>query len=831
MAVTPGYVVIQTDDGVMEVKDTPANRALSISQGFSSSGAFGASSGSSTSFNTSDDSPTPVGFGGDEPIRVVYPGITPGTGGRAGGSGIALPPKEKPTGAVPTPPKEPEQQPVTLTEKEFADYESMPPQKKFDLLVGQGAIPTGSVLVVHDDGTWGYKTKEDKEAEEEFERNNVKLDNGEYISKFNFDKMTDEQKDYLKKNGVEKFNEEYSKAWRSNEVPPLTDFIDNYFKEKGWLGGSVPGTDITMANNSNKLMDYYNKHLREARDDYEKEYGQSRYVSEVFSTLPEKSLTLFPGLSLVPIGGSLLAISVPIAKGKLGAKGWAGVNAGEVLVGVLGLVSLESQVTNIGEKIAEGNITSKWQRLAYTSPTAKYFPPTGEAFKPHLSSQNQKELDDAFNLALKNAARYPDNSYLRPEMEELPVMKNLKVFGEAGEKTSYIFTGEKNSDIYLLSPSKPSLKGGTENKFLFLKNPKVGADLFVGEGGVNLNFGDLNPPIFVKLPTTGSGTATATTVNTSTMTPENVARLLGFEALATTYNAPLIVNVPKLGGAFIIPPLPSTVGKPRKSNVISSKKLISIAKTPYIDFQKAQSIETVQSPATASSVKVATKTTTGTRSGTAQATRTTTKTDTKTQTKTETQTHVKPETKSPVPSPGMPPVEQIPKIQPPVEEGKPVPPEHTPDIKIILPLGKKGSKKEEKKVYKPEDGAIAWQQGQLRGQPVINTFERPYKSNDDLKTTVGDVPQGAALATGEGSAQRSARLLKGRGPKNVNVDVGAQDLNIQSKGTNVTLTFTPDPEGKTSYPISVGGRPPRISGRTKLPHGRTPRLTRSARLR
>ena len=67
-----------------------------------------------------------------------------------------------------------------------------------------------------------------------------------------------------------------------------------------------------MAKNSDRLLDYYNKHLREANDAYIKEQGDNLHTSEIISTLPEKTLTLFPGLGLTPVAGSLLAISVPV---------------------------------------------------------------------------------------------------------------------------------------------------------------------------------------------------------------------------------------------------------------------------------------------------------------------------------------------------------------------------------------------------------------------------------------------------------------------------------------------------------------------------------------
>jgi hypothetical protein len=93
--------------------------------------------------------------------------------------------------------------------------------------------------------------------------------------------------------------------------------------------------------------------------------------------------------------------------------------------------------------------------------------------------------------------------------------------------------------------------------------------------------------------------------------------------------------------------------------------------------------------------------------------------------------------------------------------------------------------------------------GELNGKPEYIVLKYPYREPQDL-ISMDSVPDGAVLATGKDSAYRTARILKGIGPKNVNADVGMMDVNVTSKGRNVTLRFKPDPHGKTNYPLHLG---------------------------
>lgn len=136
----------------------------------------------------------------------------------------------------------------------------------------------------------------------------------------------------------------------------------------------------------------------------------------------------------------------------------------------------------------------------------------------------------------------------------------------------------------------------------------------------------------------------------------------------------------------------------------------------------------------------------------------------------------------------------------------------------VPPLLIKEKKAESEEVQKEYEGAVAWKQGELNDKPVMNLLKLPYKKQSDLETFVGKVPAGAIVVKGKGSVQSSVRLIKGEGPKNVNIDVGAQDLNITTKNKRVIVRFKPDPKGKTTNPISVGGRPPRMRTTVQTPY-------------
>ncbi len=146
------------------------------------------------------------------------------------------------------------------------------------------------------------------------------------------------------------------------------------------------------------------------------------------------------------------------------------------------------------------------------------------------------------------------------------------------------------------------------------------------------------------------------------------------------------------------------------------------------------------------------------------------------------------------------------------------PPEEVkPPEKTYQPGKKRGDEvaPEPPEVLPENKGAVAWKQGAIFGKPVINVLRKPFKTSEDLKTTVGQVPAGVTLLRGKGSAQKSAVLLTKPGPKDVTIDSGFQDLNIQSQGNRVVLTYKPDPHGLTIHAIRVGNPKP--------PHSRQPR--------
>ena len=191
--------------------------------------------------------------------------------------------------------------------------------------------------------------------------------------------------------------------------------------------------------------------------------------------------------------------------------------------------------------------------------------------------------------------------------------------------------------------------------------------------------------------------------------------------------------------------------------------------------------------ASQSALKTATQTQTATRT----AAKTLAKTIAKTMTQAKTLTNVMTDTST----------LDIPEPEWPKHKAKPAKDEDMPEV---LPENK---------------GAVAWKQGAMFGKPVINVLRKPFKTSNDLKTTVGQVPAGVTLVSGKGSANRSAVLLSKPGPRDVTIDSGFQDLNIRTSGNRVTLTYHPDPKGLTRHEIRVGQKRP--------PSQKRPRVTLS----
>lgn len=74
-------------------------------------------------------------------------------------------------------------------------------------------------------------------------------------------------------------------------------------------------------------------------------------------------------------------------------------------------------------------------------------------------------------------------------------------------------------------------------------------------------------------------------------------------------------------------------------------------------------------------------------------------------------------------------------------------------------------------------------------------------------TVIGRKPQGAAIATGKGSAYKTIRRMTGKAPaRKVTLDMGIQDIAIAPRGKGVGIRFTPDPRQATKSDITIGRR-------------------------
>lgn len=125
---------------------------------------------------------------------------------------------------------------------------------------------------------------------------------------------------------------------------------------------------------------------------------------------------------------------------------------------------------------------------------------------------------------------------------------------------------------------------------------------------------------------------------------------------------------------------------------------------------------------------------------------------------------------SPAPAPEPTPAPAPAPTPAPAPEPTPTPaPEPIPE-KLILPkilppippLKKGASDKKKRKMIMKAGGAVGWQQGRLKGEPVFHVLMYPFKSKTDFVSVVGKKPQGAKIASGKGTAFRTIRRLFGR---------------------------------------------------------------------
>ncbi len=156
---------------------------------------------------------------------------------------------------------------------------------------------------------------------------------------------------------------------------------------------------------------------------------------------------------------------------------------------------------------------------------------------------------------------------------------------------------------------------------------------------------------------------------------------------------------------------------------------------------------------------------------------------------------------------------------------------------LLLP----GAGKLNRKRIRESAGAISWRQGKLRGKDIWHVLLYPYQSDRDYLTVIGRKPQGAAIATGKGSAYRTIRRMAGKPPaRKVRMDMGAMDVTVSPRGKGVGIRFKPDPEQETTGDFSIGRRIPAITQRAPIldrqslgiSRGKGPRITpKTPRLR
>jgi hypothetical protein len=104
-------------------------------------------------------------------------------------------------------------------------------------------------------------------------------------------------------------------------------------------------------------------------------------------------------------------------------------------------------------------------------------------------------------------------------------------------------------------------------------------------------------------------------------------------------------------------------------------------------------------------------------------------------------------------------------------------------------------------------GAIAWYSGKIGNQTVWYVVKYPYKQTSDVVRIIGNLPEGVAdVKKGKGAAIRSIQTITGTPPKKLMVDLGIQDINIKypmGKGSPGTILFTADPHQITKGDITI----------------------------
>jgi hypothetical protein len=124
----------------------------------------------------------------------------------------------------------------------------------------------------------------------------------------------------------------------------------------------------------------------------------------------------------------------------------------------------------------------------------------------------------------------------------------------------------------------------------------------------------------------------------------------------------------------------------------------------------------------------------------------------------------------------------------------------TPDLSLEIPKG------EEKFTDEDYTGSISWRQGELNGKAIYYILKPDYKHEKDVRISIGRIPRNAIITAGRGSAYRSLSAMGDNLPSKVAIDMGAQDVLIRKAGDEIRIDFRPDPKGKTRGDITIGRR-------------------------
>ena len=232
-------------------------------------------------------------------------------------------------------------------------------------------------------------------ARRKFEAENIKLAGDEYVSKEAYDALGASDQQYLLAHGVAAFNEKFAPKtttaqasvaggveaaksitdyaldygmqalnWlqskpfadqpKEQEKEPSTelkgvavksaawvstdDFVDKYFAERGWQGGSrLPSALNYTPSQERDVINQYGQRLNEAKDAYIDQYGSLEFQRDIEANLILKVLDIMP-VHLLPGGKGAYAAGV-LAKGAIGKEGYKGVKAGEYIFGGLDALS------------------------------------------------------------------------------------------------------------------------------------------------------------------------------------------------------------------------------------------------------------------------------------------------------------------------------------------------------------------------------------------------------------------------------------------------------------------------------------------------------------